>query len=199
MLEGQALASSRVYQAHSTSQKEIRQLNDKITSLQKEEKELEIENARITEMKVSSEKEVVKVESERKREQKRLYKVIIEEQKKVEHANITIQQRDEEIKQIKKELALHKKRSRDVEEENMVLQVQVMQANTKCEKIQKNATSMTEKALSEAKRLEEKCAMMERNLHQQQTTQQSIFFAQEQGYDKKMPEKVCDIDIAVCY
>ena len=191
MLEGQALASSRVYQAHSTSQKEIRQLNYTITSLQKQEKELEIKNAKITEMQVSSEKEVRKVESERRTEQKKLYNTIIEEQKKVKQANTTLKQQEEEIKQIKKELALHKRRLKDVEEENMVLQVQVMQANTDFEN-QKNATK---KAQTEAKQLKDKCTMIERKLHQQQlATQESDIFAQEQGYNEQMLEKVCDID-----
>lgn len=182
MLQGQALASSRVYQAHS--------------SLQKEKERLECENARITDMQVSSEKEVVQLESKRRIEQKQFNKAIIETQKKVEQANTTLQQREEKIKQIEMELALFKSRLRDVEKENIELRVQMEQVNNKCEEIQKNATSKTEKAQSEVKRLKEEYAMIEQKLHQQQATEESnIFFAQEQGYDEQMLEKVCDIDI----
>ena len=186
VLQGQALASSRVYQAHS--------------SLQKEKERLECENARITNMKVSSEKEVVQLESERRIEQKQLNKAIIEVQKKVKQANTTLQQREEKIKQNKMEQELLKRRLQDVENENIELRVQMKQVNNKCEEIQKNATSKTEKAQSEVKRLKEERAMIEQKLHQQQATQESnIFFAQEQGYDEQMPEKVCDIGIVLCY
>ena len=84
---GQALASSQVYQAHS--------------SLQKKKEELEIEKARITEMQVSSEKDNVLLESKRRTEQREHDKALIESQKKVEKVSIALRQREEEIKQIK--------------------------------------------------------------------------------------------------
>ena len=173
MLEGQALAISRVYQAQS--------------SLQEEKERLELENARIE---VISEKKVVQLESERRTEQKQLNKAIIERQKKVEQANITLKQQEEEIKQIKRELALHKRRSRDVEEENTALQVQVMQVNTECEEIQK-------KARSEVERVKEECATIKRKLHQQQATQQkseSKIFTNEQDFNEQKHEEVCGIN-----
>ena len=84
---GQALASSQVYEAHS--------------SLQKKKEELEIENARITVMQVSSEKDNVLLESKRRTEQREHDKALIESQKKVEKVSISLRKREEEIKQIK--------------------------------------------------------------------------------------------------